>query len=90
MPATRLPSFVRQHLAAFRALLVLTVLTGIAYPLVITAIAQLPGLKDKANGSFVTNASGQIVGSAEIGQLFTDDKGNPIPKYFQSRPSAGT
>ncbi|ORT50858.1 potassium-transporting ATPase subunit C [Frankia sp. B2] len=88
MPATRLPSFVRQHLAAFRALLVLTVLTGIAYPLVITAIAQLPGLKDKANGSFVTNASGQIVGSAEIGQLFTDDKGNPIPKYFQSRPSA--
>jgi K+-transporting ATPase ATPase C chain len=88
MPATRLPSIVRQHLAAFRVLLVLTVITGIAYPLVITGIAQLPGLKDKANGSFVRNAQGQIVGSREIGQLFTDSKGNPIPKYFQSRPSA--
>jgi K+-transporting ATPase ATPase C chain len=79
---------VRQHLAAFRALLVLTVLTGIAYPLVLTGIAQLPGLKDKANGSFVKNAAGQVVGSAEIGQLFTDKDGNPVPKYFQSRPSA--
>jgi potassium-transporting ATPase KdpC subunit len=88
MAAIRLPSFIRQHLAAFRALLVLTVITGIVYPLVITGIAQLPGLKDKANGSFVTNAKGQVVGSAEIGQLFTDSKGNPIPKYFQSRPSA--
>jgi K+-transporting ATPase ATPase C chain len=88
MPPTRLPSLVRQHLAALRVLLVLTVITGIAYPLLITGIAQLPGLKDRANGSFVKNASGQVVGSAEIGQLFTDDNGNPIPKYFQSRPSA--
>ncbi|KJE21268.1 K+-transporting ATPase, c chain [Frankia torreyi] len=88
MPSTRLPSVVRQHLAAFRALLVLTVLTGIAYPLLITGVAQLPGLKDRANGSLVKNAAGQVVGSSEIGQLFTDDKGNPIPKYFQSRPSA--
>jgi K+-transporting ATPase ATPase C chain len=79
---------VRQHLAAVRALLVLTVLTGIAYPLVMTGIAQLPGLKDKANGSFVKNAAGQVVGSSKIGQLFTDDKGNPIPRYFQPRPSA--
>jgi len=88
MPATRLPSPVRQHLAALRALLVLTVLLGIAYPLVMTGVAQLPGLKDKAGGSFVTSANGQTVGSSKIGQLFTDDKGNPIPKYFQSRPSA--
>lgn len=88
MAATRLPSFLRQHLAAFRALLVLTVITGIAYPLLITGVAQLPGLKDKANGSFVKNTNNQIVGSSKIGQLFTDANGNPIPKYFQSRPSA--
>lgn len=88
MPTTRLPSFLRQHLAALRVLLVMTVLTGIAYPLFVTAVAQLPGLKDNANGSFVKDAAGQVVGSSEIGQLFTDDVGNPIPKYFQSRPSA--
>jgi K+-transporting ATPase ATPase C chain len=88
MASTRLPTFIRQHLAAFRALLVLTVLTGIAYPLVMTAVAQLPGLKGNANGSLVTNSRGQVVGSAEIGQLFTDANGNPIAKYFQSRPSA--
>lgn len=88
MAASRLPSFVRQHLAAVRLLVVLTVLTGLAYPLAVTAIAQLPGLRDKANGSLVTNAAGQVVGSSELGQLFTDDKGDPITKYFQPRPSA--
>ena len=88
MPATRLPSPVRQHLAALRALLVLTVLLGIAYPLVMTGVAQVPGLRDKAGGSFVKSASGQVVGSSEIGQSFKDDKGNPIPRYFQARPSA--
>ncbi|MBL7492902.1 potassium-transporting ATPase subunit C [Frankia sp. AgB1.9] len=88
MAASRLPSFVRQHLAALRVLLVLTVLTGIAYPLAVIGIAQLPGLRDKADGSLVKNAAGQVVGSAELGQLFTDSAGNPIPKYFQPRPSA--
>jgi len=88
MAASRLPSSVRQHLAAVRMLLVLTVLTGIAYPLVMVGIAQLPGLRDKANGSLVKNTQGQVVGSAEIGQLFTDKDGNPIARYFQSRPSA--
>jgi potassium-transporting ATPase KdpC subunit len=88
MTAHRLPTFVRQHLAALRVLLVLTVLTGIVYPLVMVAVAQLPGLKDNADGSLVKNGQGQVVGSAEIGQLFTDKDGNPIAKYFQSRPSA--
>ncbi|WP_045877279.1 potassium-transporting ATPase subunit C [Pseudofrankia sp. DC12] len=88
MAASRLPSFVRQHLAALRVLTVLTVLTGIAYPLAITGIAQLPGLRDKANGSLVTNTAGQVVGSSKLGQLFTDSDGNPIAKYFQPRPSA--
>ena len=39
----RLPSWLAQHLAALRALLLLTVALGLAYPLAITAVAQLPG-----------------------------------------------
>ena len=46
-------SIVRQHIAAFRALLVLTVILGIAYPLFIWLVAQMPGLRDKADGSIV-------------------------------------
>ena len=80
-------SFVRQHWAAFRALLVLTVIVGIAYPLFIWLVAQLPGLRDNANGSII-EVDGKPVGSRLIGQLFTDSDGNPLPQYFQSRPSA--
>lgn len=80
-------SFVRMHWAAFRALLALTVITGLAYPLLIWLVAQLPGLHDKAEGSILT-ANGHPVGSRLIGQLFTDSGGNPLPQYFQSRPSA--
>ncbi|MGH3645112.1 MAG: potassium-transporting ATPase subunit C [Mycobacterium sp.] len=83
----KLQSLLRQHLAAIRALLVLTVITGIAYPLVVWAVAMLPGLNDKAQGSII-EVAGKPVGSSLIGQLFTDADGNPIPKYFQSRPSA--
>ena len=79
--------FVRMHWAAFRALLVLTVITGFAYPLLIWLVAQIPGLRDNAEGSIVT-ANGKPVGSRLIGQLFTDSDGNPLPQYFQSRPSA--
>jgi K+-transporting ATPase ATPase C chain len=63
------------------------VVTGLAYPLLIWAVAQLPGLHDKAEGSIVT-VNGKPVGSKLIGQSFTDDKGNALPQYFQSRPSA--
>jgi K+-transporting ATPase ATPase C chain len=84
---SRLPLWLRQHVAALRALLVFTVVLGIAYPLVITGIAQIPGLKHRADGSPIS-VDGKVVGSAVIGQSFTDAKGNPIPKYFQSRPSA--
>ncbi|WP_018501231.1 potassium-transporting ATPase subunit C [Parafrankia discariae] len=86
--STRLPSWLRQHLAALRALLVLTVLLGLAYPLAILALAQIPGLNDRADGSFVTDAAGRRVGSALIGQSFTDADGNALARYFQSRPSA--
>lgn len=80
-------SFARLHWAALRALLVLTVVTGLAYPLFIWLVAQLPGLHDKAEGSILT-ANGRPVGSRLIGQLFTDSDGKPLPQYFQSRPSA--
>ncbi|NMN94357.1 potassium-transporting ATPase subunit C [Antrihabitans stalactiti] len=79
--------WIRQHLAAFRALLVLTVITGIAYPLAVFAVAQLPGLHDKAEGSIV-EVNGKTVGSTLIGQSFTDSSGTPRKQYFQSRPSA--
>jgi len=81
-----LPASVRQHLAALRALLVLTVVAGLAYPLVILVVAQFPGLKSHADGSLV-KANGTVVGSSLLGQSFTDAKGNPITKYFQTRPS---
>ena len=80
-------NFIRQHWAAFRALLVLTVITGLAYPLFIWLVAQVPGLHDNANGSIIT-VDGKPVGSRLIGQLFTDKDGNALPQYFQSRPSA--
>lgn len=80
-------NFVRMHWAAFRALLVLTVITGLAYPLFIWLVAQIPGLHEKAEGSIRT-VNGTPIGSRLIGQLFTDKDGNPLPQYFQSRPSA--
>jgi K+-transporting ATPase ATPase C chain len=67
-------------LQSVRMLLVLTVITGIAYPLLVTGIAQLafPG---KANGSLIRDGD-KVLGSALIGQPFAE------PKYFWSRPSA--
>lgn len=84
----RLPNWIAQHLAALRALLVFTILLGLAYPLTLVALAQVPGLADRAHGSLVDGADGNPVGSRIIGQLFVDPDGNPLPQYFQSRPSA--
>jgi potassium-transporting ATPase KdpC subunit len=81
----RLPSLVRQHIAAFRALLVFTVLCGIVYPVVMVGIAQL-AFKNQANGSLVSY-NGKVVGSSLLCQEFVDSKGNPLPQYFQPRPS---
>src|ERR1700742_3948140 len=80
-------NIIRQHWAALRALLLLTVITGVIYPLAVWAIALLPGLHAKAEGSII-DASGKPVASLLIGQSFTDKDGNPLPRYFQSRPSA--
>jgi K+-transporting ATPase ATPase C chain len=83
----KLSNLARQHWAALRALMVLTVIVGVAYPLFIWLVAQIPGLHDKANGSII-EANGKPVGSSLIGQSFTDSDGNVLPQYFQSRPSA--
>ncbi len=81
----RLPVIVRQHIAAFRALLVFTVLCGLVYPVVMVGIAQA-AFHNQANGSQVS-AKGHVVGSSLLCQEFTDAKGNPLPQYFQPRPS---
>jgi K+-transporting ATPase ATPase C chain len=65
---------------SIRALIVFTLITGIAYPLVVTGIAQV-AFKDQANGSLIEK-DGKVLGSRLIGQPFSD------PKYFWSRPSA--
>ncbi|HET6834146.1 MAG TPA: K(+)-transporting ATPase subunit C [Acidimicrobiales bacterium] len=70
-----------QVVAAVRAILVFTVLLGLAYPLAITGISQL-AFDDKADGSLIRNAAGEVVGSELLGQTFTSDE------YFHGRPSA--
>ncbi|HCU95370.1 MAG TPA: potassium-transporting ATPase subunit C [Actinobacteria bacterium] len=82
---SRLPSFIRQHIAGLRALLVFTIITGVLYPLVVMGIAQVAFHK-QANGSLVSY-QGKVVGSSLLCQEFTDAKGNPLPQYFQPRPS---
>ncbi|WP_375384828.1 K(+)-transporting ATPase subunit C [uncultured Microbacterium sp.] len=72
---------------AIRAIAVFTVLIGGVYTFAITGIGQLI-MPAQANGSLVTNADGEVVGSALIGQAFSDADGNPLPQYFQPRPSA--
>ena len=73
--------------AALRAMLVATVVLGVGYPLLVTAIGQSV-LSWQANGSMITDSKGATVGSALLGQNFTDSKGNPLRQYFQPRPSA--
>ncbi len=77
----------RVYWVAVRAMVMFTAVVGIAYTLVITGVGQL-ALPARADGSLVRNAGGQVVGSSLIGQSFTDADGNPLPQYFQSRPSA--
>jgi K+-transporting ATPase ATPase C chain len=83
---SRLPSTVRQLIAALRGLLIFTVICGIAYPLIMFGISQV-AFNKQANGSQVTY-HGRVVGSSLLCQEFTDAKGNPLPQYFQPRPSA--
>lgn len=77
----------RTLLASVRAMLVLTVLLGIVYTGVVTGIGYLI-FNRQATGSLLRSSSGQVIGSSLLGQNFTDASGNPLPKYFQARPSA--
>ncbi|MER5933637.1 potassium-transporting ATPase subunit C [Streptomyces sp. NPDC002054] len=89
--------------AGLRALLVLTVICGVIYPLVVTGIAQAL-FNDKANGSEIKDKSGQVVGSSLIGQTYNlpkqapsdstagddpEEAAKPDLKWFQPRPSNG-
>jgi potassium-transporting ATPase KdpC subunit len=69
-----------QILAAVRAVVVFTVLLGLAYPLAMTLISQA-AFGDEADGSLVRR-DGEVVGSELLGQTFTS------PEYFHGRPSA--
>jgi K+-transporting ATPase ATPase C chain len=70
----------RQLLPAIMMMVVFTVLLGVAYPLVVTAVAQ-GAFPDQANGSKL-EVNGKVVGSKLLGQTFTEEK------YFHGRPSA--
>ncbi|MGW2087164.1 potassium-transporting ATPase subunit C [Streptomyces sp. NPDC001880] len=79
--------------AGLRALLVLTVVCGVLYPLAVTGVAQ-GVFPDKANGSEIT-ANGKVVGSELIGQRYDlplekgQETAAPDLKWFQPRPSNG-
>lgn len=72
-------TFLRNTWVALRALLVLTVVLGVAYPVLIWGIGQT-AFSSKANGSLIER-DGQVVASELVGQNFTD------PQWFHSRPS---
>jgi K+-transporting ATPase ATPase C chain len=71
----------RQLWPAVGLTLVLTLIVGILYPLAITVIAQL-AFPSQANGSLISSTDGRVLGSALIGQAFSE------PHYFWGRPSA--
>ncbi|MGW7329494.1 potassium-transporting ATPase subunit C [Streptomyces sp. NPDC054840] len=83
--------------AGLRALLVLTVICGVLYPLAVTGVAQAV-FNDNANGSEIKDKSGQVVGSSLIGQTYNlpkkdpndaEEASKPDLKWFQPRPSNG-
>jgi K+-transporting ATPase ATPase C chain len=77
---------VRRQLVPATVLLVMfAVICGIIYPAVTWAVGTL-AFHSKVQGSFVTR-NGQVVGSSLIAQNFADKDGNPLPQYFQPRPS---
>lgn len=76
----------RHYGVAIRAMLVLTAVLGVVYPLAITGVGQL-AFPAQANGS-PAEVNGETVGSALIGQSFSDADGNLLPEWFQPRPSA--
>src|SRR5580698_6120458 len=78
--------FGRHLVASLVMLVVVTAACGCGYPLVVGGLSQL-FFHQQANGSLVYR-DGKLVGSELLGQQFTDGQGNPLPQYFQPRPSA--
>jgi potassium-transporting ATPase KdpC subunit len=76
---------VKELSTAAIAILVLTVMLGVAYPLVMTGISQV-AFPSKADGSQI-KVDGKVVGSRLIARPFTLHGGKPDPRYFQPRPS---
>ncbi|MFD5876731.1 potassium-transporting ATPase subunit C [Streptomyces sp. NPDC060322] len=97
MTNTSVNNTVRLFGAALRALLVLTLVCGVIYPLAVTGVAQAL-FNGRANGSEIKDRSGDVVGSSLIGQTYNLPKRNPDDteevvrpdlKWFQPRPSNG-
>jgi K+-transporting ATPase ATPase C chain len=80
-PTVERASFVQQVRIAVVMTAVLLLLLGVAYPLVLTGIAQVL-FPQQANGSLLRDQSGNVIGSALLAQSFTE------PQYFHPRPSA--
>lgn len=85
---SHLPASLRQLIAAVRGWVIFTVICGLIYPLVVFGIGQV-AFHNHANGSLVS-FHGRVVGSGLLCQEFVDSKGNPLPQYFQPRPSAAS
>ena len=85
---SHLPASLRQLIAAVRGWVIFTVICGLLYPVVVFGIGQV-AFRDHANGSLVS-FHGRVVGSSLLCQEFVDAKGDPLPQYFQPRPSAAT
>jgi len=79
--STQMRSLLEMTLRALRLLVILTVLSGVIFPLLIFGIGQAV-FPSQANGSLLKNGQGQLIGSSLIGQQFTN------PAYFHGRPSA--
>ncbi len=75
----------RHFLAGAVLLLGLTLVLGFGYPLLVTGLSALL-FRHQADGSLVYRG-GKLAGSSLLSQSFTDSKGNPMPRYFQPRPS---
>src|SRR5258708_4305146 len=71
----------RETWNSMRIILILLILCGVVYPLILFGVGQF-AFNEQANGSLITDAHGQVIGSRLIGQYWTK------PQYFHGRPSA--